>query len=404
MLKITSNDKYNQDIVNYVMDTICEKGIYIDKENAEEVYNDISSIISENEQSAIDILPEELKGVNLNSNNQIVKIMNNYFDMSSYAERTKSNGYSYKKEVLERIIENEGDNLAGQFAYYLKEYKSWYSLRNKVKEVVSFMDENNYVHPSWSHCETNRIHFSKPALSNLHNSVRSIISAPPGYKLIKVDYRQQEPYIMVNMLGIDYLKREMEKSDDFYAAMVKVLTGKEIEPEHRDLVKLIWLAGTYGSSLTNIPVTDDELEFIKELRSKILNIPEITEFKNYIRNVMIPQGKNIVSYFGTQREYPRWIKDVDKLERVIFNNTIQITGADILFFAMESCLDKFNKLGLPEDVIRIYLTLHDEITFLAREDVISEELIEEIKDAMILDIEGWSKIKVKVSILDNYRD
>jgi len=99
---------------------------------------------------------------------------------------------------------------------------------------------------------------------------------------------------------------------------------------------------------------------------------------------------------------PSWVKNKYQLQNIAFNNVFQITGADILFFAIESCINKFRDLGLTPEDIYIYMTIHDEIIFNVSEDKLSDELLREIEDAMVLDIEGWTKIKVDLEVSDTY--
>lgn len=397
-MKLTKDSRYNQDLVNEIMEYTCNRGIFIDIEEAEKVYKKLIDEINSHEELAREELCEDFRNMNLNSPAQVATVFVNQFQLEKYAKKTKKGNYSFGKEVLDKIIEKE-DN---KFAYHLKNYRSLTSLTKKLKEIVDCLDEDCRVHPQFKHCDTNRIHFNTPGLSNLNERIRPIIGVPEGRKLIKADYKSQEFYIAVNMLGIDKLKPIFEEGKDPYKEMVQILTGHEMKPEQRETMKTLWISGTYGSQFGGMNLDKDEKEFSELVLKEIENIPEMVEFKKYIDDEIIPYNKPIESYFGTIREFPTYERNKNRLKRIVFNNIMQITGADILFFAMESCNNKFKELGYTRDDILIYLSIHDELIFDVKEEIVTEELLENIRQAMTLDIEGWSKIKVNIEVTDNY--
>lgn len=397
-MKINKDSRYNQELIDKVYAYSLNRGIYIDLDAADEIYRELSEISEEHKIKAIAELPEEYRGINLNSPKQIVQVMTEHFNFAKYAGKTGKGGLSFGEEVLAKIYEKTG-NL---FAYHLREYRSSKSIAGKIKEIVDEMDDDNRVHPEYVYGDTNRVSYRKPGLSNLNEKCRPIIAAGPGRKLIKADYKAQEVYIQVNMLNIPELKRVFEEYDDFYAGMVKVLANVDLKREYRNNIKTAWLAGIYNSSLQNIGESEEERKLVKLIKDKVHKIPQIEAYREYVNKNMVHGNQPVTSYFGTKRMLPSWVKNKYQLQNIAFNNVFQITGADILFFAIESCINKFRDLGLTPEDIYIYMTIHDEIIFNVSEDMLSDELLKEIEDAMVLDIEGWTKIKVDLEVSDTY--
>lgn len=390
--------KYNKntridwnEITEILTDNVCNGGILIDTDKAEEIYTELMKRCEELDGKAREELIEEYRGINLASNKDIQKVMINQFGFQKYSRKSKSGNYSFGAEILEYIISQTGN----KFCTYLKNLRSSKSIASKVIEIVNYVDSNDFVYPTLKYTETSRAMFVEPGLSNMHEIVRPIIAAPKGYVMITGDYSQQEPYILTNMLNIKQFKEGIGKGEDFYRVMVRELTGEELKDEDRDLSKMIWLAGTYGSELNNANFNRYQREFAERVKNEINELEEINEFKMYLKETVIRGGENIKSYFGTEREVPSYIKNANKLERIVFNNTIQTTGADMIALALMECTEWFKEKGYDSSDIRIYFTLYDAITFLVKEELMDEELVEELEDKMTLDIDGWTKIGIK---------
>lgn len=401
---LTKTSRYNKDIVDQAYEYSIDKGIYIDLEVAETLQEKLMQESEDCAYAAIKDLPEEYQGINLNSNKQIVELMTNHFKLEKYAKKTASGGLSFNEDVLTKIVEKTGNT----FSKNLMEYRTKRSLASKVKEVLKFIDQDSYVHPQFVYGETNRVSYKEPGLSNLHVDCRPIIAAGPGRKLIKADYSAQEVYIQLNMLGIPELKKVFEENDDFYTGMVKELADFDLttKPEYRPSIKTAWLAGIYSSGLRGLGKTKEEKALIKLIKEKVHSIPQVEAFRTEIKNKLKTGDMLVESYFGTTREIPNWVRSY-QVETIAFNNTFQITGADILFFAIESCIDKLRAEGYTKEDVYIYMTIHDEIIFNADNSLLDnkesrDKLLKTIEEGMILDIEGWNKIKIKLEVSDTY--
>jgi len=393
---LDKNSRVNRGLVDEIMNKSMERGIYIDLGEASKLYNEIKQEQDEIYNNLIKEIPVEWQGINLNSVKQLHDLFTNYFHLDRYA-KTKQNktGYSYNAETLQQIYEKTGN----MFSKYLINYRELGALLKKLEEITSFTDKDSRIHPQYTYGDTWRLTYKQPALSNVSDRIRGIIKAEKGYKIIKADYKAQEVYIMINYLGIDKLKRVFEEYNDFYTGMVRELLGVDLKPEYRNNIKTAWLAGVYGSKLDNLGSCDEEKKLIKNVKDKIENIKEIREFRESIKNEIDRGNRVITSYFNSSREIPSWETNVYRLYNIAFNNVFQITGSDILYFALENVYNLFKQMDLSFDDIHIYFTIHDEIVYYAKEDVIDTYLIDKIKNAMILDIKGWSRIQVKIDII-----
>jgi len=392
-----------------------ERGIEISLDLAQEISDEINSELRGLLGEMLDQIPDEYKDLNLNSTKQVATLMREVFDVEDLAGRTaKKKEPSYKQEDLQRIYEKTGIEFMRQFS----DYKTVQSLTKKLEEIVNACDSNGYIHPAFSFADTNRISYSKPGVSNCNDRVRSIIIPPDGYKMIKCDYKAQEVYILANMLNIKVLKDIFKNYTDFYTGVVKEALGIDLKKEYRANMKTAWLAGVYGSHLNGIMFIDEEEKKIAhDLRDFANTIPEIQEYRRFVLNEYVRNRKPVKSYFGSERElqlfYFTYVKqrnelkdgeefkiekDEQKVFNIAFNNVFQITGADMLFFAVE----EFHKRGLNPEDITTYMSIHDELIFVVKEELANEETANLLTDIMQLKIEGWDLIKVKTSITDRY--
>ena len=90
-------------------------------------------------------------------------------------------------------------------------------------------------------------------------------------------------------------------------------------------------------------------------------------------------------------------KEVSQGERLAKNARIQGTGGDILSIAFMRLWKKiWKELEHPEDYIRFQITVHDEIDFLIRNDVL-HILIPKVIDCMTIQLPDW-KIPLAVGL------
>lgn len=363
---ITRDSRYCKELIDGMLEESFKKGVYIDLDKAEELYEKEQDRMREYKEGIEELFGGKFEGkavgASLVSKDEIERILR---------------GFKGEREDVERARQ------------YIKGYRGSYFKIKKLEEISCMVDENSRVHPGFSYGDSNRVTLKRPGLSNIPRDCLGILGEEPGYRLIRADFKAQEVYIQVNVMGIEGLKGILECSDDFYGELAKIMGKRPVED--RDAVKKAWFLFMYGRG-KNLCGCE------KEVYDKIEGIEEIARFKDEIyRDVFI--NKNPVrSYFGTEAVFDdRMRKDAGNVN-IAFNRVFQTTGADILYFAMERCYKKFKECGLGSDDCRVYFPMYDELVFYAREDVVGDELIRFIKDSMELEVEGWCKLKVKVSV------
>ena len=315
--------------------------------------------------------------------------------MNDRRYKTAKGNYSFKQEVLEAIYEET----SWMPAFYVKEIKSKESLINKLNELENYCDDNKFVHPFWDYGETFRISYNHPGLSNIAEELREVVTADDGYTLVKIDYDQQEPTILVSWLKIEKLKKIMEEYHDFYRALGKFFWNKDIDDDVRSKLKTAWLATTYGAEIPTIAKQVGS-EWAKTIYNEINSkLPEFSRFKRGIEDKLSRRDYEVTSYFGRTREL-RYMGNYTK--RAMLNSPIQMTGADILMLALYS-IKKYKELyDIPDDILRVYWTIHDEIILHVKEGY--EELGREIANLISFKIDDWLPLHVNNSISKTYKN
>jgi len=388
--KLTRDIQPDLSYTEYVMGKVKEYGIKIDLDLNRHL---IDSMNKEWEDKYKVLESMTFNGISLNSVNDMRHLFTKIYNFEKYAHRTKKGGISFKAEVLDKIAEEE----ECVPAILIKELRSERSLINKLLEFDRYADDNGFIHPDWGYGETNRVSFNSPGISNIHKSLRKVVVAPDGYTLCKIDYKQQEPVILINWLGIDELKKLIVKYDDFYTALGVYLLDKVITEDERNKFKTAWLAVSYGASIPTI-AKQIGMDFAKVFFDKVNNkLAEITKLKEKIKADIRNKDYRAISYFGTVRVLPYM---GGYTERALLNNPVQMTGSNILNFAIEDVVKFSLDNGIAEGIMRVYWTIHDELILVIKNGF--EYLGEQIAELISYEIDDWTPLKVNVKFSNSY--
>ena len=390
---LTRNDRPNLEIVNSALDEIHKKGIKIDLELNTNIINTMAEQWDNNYRILEGLT---MDGIGLQSRKDIFYVFSEIYDCDRFKKITKKGNASFDKEVLDRIEDAELGE-ASSVAALIKNLRSNRALINKLLEFDRYSDENGYVYPNWSYGETYRVSFSEPGLSNISENIRSVVVAPEGYLLCKIDYSQQEPYIMISWLEINELKKLILEYDDFYTALAIFLLEKKINEDVRSKFKTAWLATSYGASIPTISrqIGKDNAKIFFDAYN--VKLPQIGKLQDDIKRRIARGDYSCESYFGRER-------NIDYrggyTGRAMLNNPIQMTGSDILSFAIED-IQRYKEVNnLGDDILRIYWTVHDEIILLVKKGY--EEHCKNIAKTICYRVDNWIPFKVKVTFCKNY--
>ena len=393
--QLDKNSRYNIESVENIFNSICEDGIKIDTELNKSI---IETMTNKWQKDFTRLEGLTFDSIGLQSTRDISYVFTEMYDCDNFKKITKKGNASFDKEVLQKIEDADlGD--ASTVAGLIRDLRSERSLVNKLLEFDRYADNDGYIFPKWSYGETFRISFSEPGISNISKKLRQVVTAPDGYRLCSIDYSQQEPYILISWLNINGLKKLVAEYNDFYTALAVFLLDKKITPEERSKFKTAWLATSYGAQIPTIAkqIGSDYAKIYFESYNK--KLPEIANLQEDIKKRIGKGDYSCESYFGRVRNLNYMGSHTN---RVMFNNPIQMTGSDILSFAVEDIERYRISNNIDKDSLRIYWTVHDEIVLVIKEGVGMEEHCKKIAKKICYRISNWIPLKVKVTFSKNY--
>ena len=283
-------------------------------------------------------------------------------------------------------------------AFTLSNYRVLNNILSTLNTLDDLKDKNGFVHPVVSYGKTGRINYSNPALMNINKKVlwSCIVPRDDDSTLYSIDIKNQEPWILINMLGIESLSQVIG-SKGLYESMFKEWFGHMPDEIERKEFKTSWNALTYGASKKLI------VERCKHIDGGIIynnfkNIPELDAYKKECTAKGYGNKRACETIFGTQLEC-----DGNRgmaLARQQMDYRIQGTGVDILSFLNDNLSDRAAELGYDE-MIHPYFFRHDELIVSisnALIDTIGEDAVEAfLKDTFEHQIDNWVPFQVEIS-------
>lgn len=292
----------------------------------------------------------------------------------------------------------------------LKEYKE-FELINKILEYrenfkkgtsfgKSFIEKINPVtgkiHAEFNQLGTASGRFSsgKPNLQQIvrDSEYRDCFIADPGYKIITIDYSQQELRIAGALSREPKFITAFNTGLDLHTLTASILFEVDyanVTKEQRYTAKTWNFAVLYGSTEygLNYNFGWDIAEARDLLKKYYEGYPKLSEFKSKFED-LVEKLKYSTTMLGRKRffesrgifedikEYERYIK---KIRREGFNHAIQGTGADITKSAL--CNIFYNNIF--GDDLKIIMCVHDEIVCLVEESI-AEKAKEFIEEQMLM--------------------
>ncbi len=163
----------------------------------------------------------------------------------------KNNKWITNKSAMESLALSQYE-----FAIDLLRFRQAATYESAVRQILNCSDSNRVLHPAVSRGITNRFNYSNPGLMNIPKKLLWEIISPrkEGNVLFSVDIKNQEPWIMINTLGIESLKKKLNSGDKngLYNTVAFDILGREPDETERTEIKRAWLAMTYGASKAGI--------------------------------------------------------------------------------------------------------------------------------------------------------
>lgn len=349
--------------------------------------------------SYIDTISEHLD-INGYELNTIKDSINELLNTSIMRYLYKGGKWVTNKEVMLQL------SLMGrEDAKQLIQYRRVKNYVENVEKFKTYSDGKGYVHPIVSLGKTNRINYSEPALLNIPKDILWKVIAPrkKGNILYSIDIKNQEPSILINMLGIEELKNILRVGEKLYENIFYTIFNKYPNEIERKEFKVSWLALTYGASVKTI---QENCKYIdgKAVYKYFNSFKEYKEYKSKCNALAKKNVQTMYTYFNTML-----VADElgSRLKRVLLDLPIQGTGADILALLVEHFDEEIETNGL-QDYIHLYYTRHDElIVEIEREyfeAIEEEEIINLLSYIFEHQVDDWVPFRVDIKIVTDTLD
>lgn len=333
---------------------------------------------------------------NPNSPTQIINYLIAHSDENiiKFCYDDKAMKWTTKAEVMEELA-----GLGYTFAIDLLRYRKLAGYVKVVNQLVENLNSDGRLHPDVFLGKTNRINYRNPGLMNINKELLwdLIVPRTAGNSIYSIDIKNQEPWTLINKLGIKELKELLEIDDGkgLYEKLFVEVYGRDCNKAEKDQFKASWNALTYGGTkfaLNNICRTIDP----DPIMARFNKIKEFKKYKNDCK-LMADRGcQTVETAFGTVIETDELGK---KLVRQLMDLPIQGTGSDILALLIEHFYSEIEKRGL-EDKLEFYYSRHDELLIEVdkayEEEVGVEAVTEVLADIFEHRIDDWEPYRIEI--------
>jgi len=241
---------------------------------------------------------------------------------------------------------------------------------------------------------TGRLSSANPNLQNIPASagygleVRNGFIAESDSILLSLDYSQIEMRVLAALADDEVLIETFRTGKDVHAAVAAHVFGipeNEVTKDQRRRAKVINFGIVYGMGITalqhNLGGTRAEAEEFHENYFK--KFPKISAYFEKVKREASQKGYT-ETFFGRRRYFPGLESTIPYVramaERMAVNAPLQGTAADIMKLAMIA-VDKEIANKKIDGSVQLLLTVHDEIIFEVKEDVV-DHVVPLLKKAM----------------------
>ena len=232
------------DYLHNRIEQLMQEGIAV--KNIANLYNRLK-----NSENAARKNLQSLYGIdNPNSSQQVLAYFQNIINDDIVEACCRNGKWTTNKEAMQELA------MKGyQEAIDILTYRKASAYVRAIEQIKEHIKSDGRLRPKVSYSKTNRINYIEPALMNIPKQLIWNIIAPrtEGNILISVDIKNQEPWIMINMLNIKMLKEILENnSEGLYEAVFEKIFGRPCTPIERNELKVAWNAMTYGATLMGV--------------------------------------------------------------------------------------------------------------------------------------------------------
>jgi len=358
-----------------------------------------------------DIYTEVGQEFNINSTQQLSKILFEDLKLPRQGKTAKKTGYSTDVKVLEELAKGH------PLPKLVLEYRQLSKLKSTYVDAIPALvnDETGRVHTSFNQtiAATGRLSSTDPNLQNIpvrteigRQIRKAFIPRDKNYRLLVADYSQVELRILAHFSKDKTLIEAFKSGQDIHARTASEVYGvdmKDITPEMRRAAKTANFAVIYGVSAYGLSQqTELDLGESKQfIETYMARYPGI---KKYMDSTIETARKD--GYVKTLFHRIRYLPEINAknyqirqfAERTAINTPIQGTAADMIKVAMINIHKKM--AGLKSKML---LQVHDELVFDAHKDEL-EELKKIVKTGMEKAVKLNVPVIADIGLGDNWLD
>jgi DNA polymerase-1 len=389
-----------------VLAAVERRGVLIDTRALEQQSAELGAELHKLEQMAFTLAGQEF---NLGSPKQLQEILFEKLQLP-ILERTPTGQPSTGEPVLQELAHSY------ELPKIILEHRSLSKLKSTYTDKLPLQVNaiTGRVHTSYHQAvtATGRLSSSDPNLQNIPmrsiagKRIRSAFIAPPGYKIISLDYSQIELRIMAHLSGDQTLLDTFAQGLDVHTATASEVFGvpkDQVSEEQRRNAKAINFGLIYGMSAFGLAkqIGSDRLTAEIYIDTYFQRFPGVKVFMDTTRKLAAEQGY-VETLFGRRLYLPDIRSNRVPLkraaERAAINAPMQGAQADIIKRAMIEIFAWMQKHAPDAHMI---MQVHDELVFEIPEAKVAEyskhiaHLMETAADLSV-------KLEVGVGVGDNW--
>lgn len=345
---------------------------------------------------------------NINSTQQLQKVLFEELGLPTKGKTAKKTGYSTGQAVLEELAD------VHDLPKKVLEYRELTKLKSTyIDALPKLLGRDGRVHTSFNQtvAATGRLSSQDPNLQNIpirtevgRQIRKAFVARDKNHVLLAADYSQIELRILAHISGDETLRKAFAQDEDVHrrtAAAVHGVEVDEVTAEMRAVAKtanfaIIYGVSAYGlSQQTELSVAEAK-EFIETYFERY---PKV---KKYIDETITKARTDgyVTTLLGRRRFLPEIHasnrQQREFAERIAINTPIQGTAADLIKVAM---IDIHRALAKMKSAM--VLQVHDELVFDAHRDEV-DDLRELVRDRMEGAIKLDVPLKVDIGVGDNW--
>ena len=384
-----------------------ENGIILEPKVLKKIEDDLAIRLKELTKNIYKIAGEEF---NINSPKQLQNILFEKLEINSKGIKKTKTGISTADDELEKLLEEHEIISLIQSYRELNKLQSTYVLA--LPELIN--KKTRRIHTSYNQtiAATGRLSSTEPNLQNIPTrgedgqKIRAAFIAPPGYKLVGLDYSQIELRLAAHLSGDKKMIKAFKDREDIHKATAAEINDVELEKVTKQMryeAKAINFGILYGQGPHGL-AQNAKISYKKAQEFIAKYFKSYTGVRKMIDGSIEEAHKN--GYATTMFGRKRYLLELDSsnmmirraAERMAINTPIQGTAADLIKIAM---INIAREIKGHETDIKMLLQIHDELIFEIKEDKI-DTYLPKLKELMENAITLKVPIVVETAISDNW--